>query len=92
MGSGLFVGGLGQRQKPQWLSSGTKMNAQACLVCVCVCVGWGGVWGGVRKGSIHPSSGRARSCGLRSVCRGNRRRQALDCFFSAPTEMYFSGS
>ena len=26
------------------------------------------------KGSIHPSSGRARSCGLRSVCRGNQRR------------------
>ena len=54
-----------------------------------VCV-WG--VGGLPKGSIHPSSGRARSCGLRSVCRGNRRRQALDCFFSAPTEMYFSGS
>ena len=48
--------------------------------------------GGLPKGSIHPSSGRARSCGLRSVCRGNRTRQALDCFFSAPTEMYFSGS
>ena len=55
------------------------------------CVSLGAV-GVLPKGSIHPSSGRARSCGLRSVCRGNRRRQALDCFFSAPTEMYFSGS
>lgn len=30
--------------------------------------------GGLPKGSIHPSSGRARSCGLSGVCRGNPRR------------------
>ena len=56
MGSGLFVGGLGQRQKPPWLSSGTKMNAQACLVCVCG--GWGGVGGRCAQGQ-HPSEFRA---------------------------------
>jgi len=36
---------------------------------VCVCGE-----GVLLKGSIHPSSGRARSCGLRSVCHENRRR------------------
>jgi len=36
---------------------------------VCVCGE-----GVLLKGSIHPSSGRARSCGLRRVCRGSPRR------------------
>ena len=55
MGSGLFVGGLGQRQKPPWLSSGTEMNAQECL-----CVWWGEEGGGVAQGQ-HPSEFRART-------------------------------
>ena len=55
MGSGLFVGGLGQTQKPPWLSSGTEMNAQECL-----CVWWGEEGGGVAQGQ-HPSEFRART-------------------------------
>ena len=55
MGSGLIVEGLGQRQKPPWLSSGTEMNAQECL-----CVWWGEEGGGVAQGQ-HPSEFRART-------------------------------
>ena len=47
MGSGLFVGGLGQRQKPPWLRSGTEMTLRS-VVC------GGRVVGGVAHGQ-HPS-------------------------------------
>ena len=88
MGSGLFVGGLGQRQKPPWLSSGTEMNAQECL-----CV-WGGGWGvgGCPMAASIRVQGAHAAVGSGVCVAGIEEGQALNCFFSAPTEMYFSGS
>ena len=86
MGSGLFVGGLGQTQKPPWLSSGTEMNAQECFVCVCAGRGCCS-----RAASIRVQGGHA-AVGSGVCVTGIEEGQALNCFFSAPTEMYFSGS
>ena len=59
---------------------------------VFVCLVGGGGWGGCPRAASIRVQGAHAAVGSGVCVAGIKEGQALNCFFSAPTEMYFSGS